>query len=219
MFPDFDRSIGSYRRDISKLIPKATRIAWAQRQLDIQQAQRGITYRRFVYNMSRSSYERNWGKQYDRPSASERFLAVVLKLIPPIGPLRHLRIRVPTPEVEKLFMASFDLTVHDMQIDLAAAQHPDVHFDDINYDLGVRTRPGQYRLEDESYADWLDHLAAKQFAGVTPAIRREILAYYSDPNSPIDTKRHPKQWLRVQTELAALKAAPVTPPNKTLSGE
>ncbi len=87
LFRDFDKSVESYRHDVSGLVPKATRIAWAQRKDQIQQSQPGITKAHFVYVMRRSSYERNWGKQYDKPSGGERFLGFLLRLLPPIGPL------------------------------------------------------------------------------------------------------------------------------------
>jgi hypothetical protein len=57
---------------------------------------------RFVYIMHRSIYERNWGKQYDRPTFGDRTLAFIVKLLPSIGPLRALKLKIPTPAVEKL---------------------------------------------------------------------------------------------------------------------
>jgi len=54
------------------------------------------------------SYERDWGKQYDRPRVSDQILAFLLKLLPPIGPLRAVKLKIPTPPVEKLFMDSFN---------------------------------------------------------------------------------------------------------------
>jgi hypothetical protein len=209
LFPNFDRSIGSYRRDISNLIPKATRIAWAQRQDQIRQATPNITERQFIYVMNRSSYERSWGKQYDVPSRGERVLAFLLKLLPPIGPLRHLKFRVPTPPVEKLFMSSFDLAVKDTTTDLAAAQKPDVDLNDINYDVGSIVKPGQYRLEDDSYADWLHLLAKKNFSGTSDQMKSKILAYYGDLQQPLSTKRYKNRWLQLQSELESLKRAPV----------
>ena len=75
LFHDFDRTVGSYRRAVSNTIPKATRIAWAQKHDEIQSSLPGKTRKNFIYVMSRSSYERDWGKQYDRPTAGERALA------------------------------------------------------------------------------------------------------------------------------------------------
>jgi len=60
LFEDFDKSVESYRRAVSKTIPMATRVAWAAKRLQIEQSHPGITRKSFIYVMSRSSYERNW---------------------------------------------------------------------------------------------------------------------------------------------------------------
>lgn len=206
VFGDFDRAIGSYRRDVSKTIPKATRIAWAQKKNEIQKAQPGIAKRRFIYDMRRSSYERNWGKNYDRPTGGERILAFVLKLLPPIGPLRALRFEMPTPPVENLFRSSFDRAAAQYREKLRDAQQNTLSLPDVNYDVGLITPPGAYGLADQACAFWLDRLAGKNFNGVTPEIRAKLLAYYSNLNAPITTKRHRKQWDRVLSELHGLKS-------------
>lgn len=204
---DFDRAIGSYRRDVSKTIPKASRIAWAQKKDEIQRAEPGIAKRRFIYIMRRSSYERSWGKNYDRPTAGERVLAFLLKLVPPIGPLRALRFKMPTPPVEKLFRESFNRSVAQYREKLREAQQNTLSLPDANYDVGTITPPGAYDLSDYAFAYWLDHLAKKNFNGVTPEIRSSLLAYYSNLNAPISTKRHRKDWDRLLVELRALKSS------------
>jgi hypothetical protein len=175
LFPDLDRSMGSYRRAVSRTIPQATRIAWAEREDDIQKAEPGVTRSRFVYMMSRSSYEREWGKQYDVPTARDRFAAALLKIVPPIGPLRALRFRMPTPEVETLFRKSFDRSVVQYETKLGQASTGKLHLTNINYDLGKAAKPGEYELQDEAFAFWLDKLAIQDFRSVTPVIRREVL--------------------------------------------
>ncbi len=207
LFPDFDRTVESYRRAVSKTIPMATRIAWAQKQHDIQRAQPGMTQKKFVYVMNRSSYERNWGKQYDRPTAGDRVVAVVLKLLPPIGPLRALRFKMPTPDVEKLFTESFTRCAAQYGGSLEQASHNTLQLEDKNYDTGTITAAGAYHLEDDVQAYWLSLLSKKGFNTVTPAIREELLGYYSNLSAPIDTKKHPKEWRRVLTELQTLKTA------------
>jgi hypothetical protein len=207
LFPDFDRTIGSYRRAVSSTIPKATRIAWAQRHDEIQKSQPGRTQRKFIYVMNRSSYERDWGKQYDRPSAGDRFLAALLKLLPPIGPLRTLRFKMPTPEVEKLFMNSFTRCAAQYGAALDHARDKKVELEDKNYDTGSITPAGTYHLADDVQADWLDLLAKKRFATVTPEIANELLGYFGDGRPAIHTKMHPEKWKRVLTELEDLKAA------------
>jgi len=203
---DFDRAIGSYRRDVSKTIPTATRVAWAQKKNEIQKTEPGITKHRFIYAMRRSSYERNWGKDYDRPTPMDRFLAFLVKLLPPIGPLKALRFKMPTPPVEKLFMASFNRATTQYRQKLLEAEHNTLSLPDANYDVGTFTPAGVYWLGDDVRAYWLDKLAVKKFSSTTPEIRTSLLNYYSDLNAPINTHNKPKQWDRLVSELNALKA-------------
>jgi hypothetical protein len=216
MFGDFDGAIGSYRRAVSKTIPTATRVAWAQREKEIRKAQPGIARERFVYIMSRSSYERNWGKQYDRPSLGDRILAFLLRLVPPIGPLKALRFKIPTPPVEQLFMRSFDVATDGYRKQLAEAGAGTLHLENTNFDLGVVDRPGQYRLQDDTYAYWLDALAQDNFTGVTPAITKELLTYYGNLNAPLHPKQNKNRWKRLLTELDRLKAAVGVPPGREI---
>ncbi len=205
LFTDFDRTIGSYRRAVSSTIPKATRIAWAQRKDDIQHSEPGITRAKFLYAMNRSSYEREWGKQYDRPSPGERTLAFLLKLLPPVGPLKTLRFKMPTPDVEKLFMQSFERAAAQYRADVSTAKLTNLLLENKNYDVGVITPAGIYRLNDDIHAYWLNLLAQKTFDTATMPIADELLGYYSDLNAPLHTKQHPKDWKRVLIQLDDLK--------------
>lgn len=206
LFPDFDRAIGSYRRVISNTIPRATRIAWAQHEDEIRKARPGVTRKRFLYIMSRSSYERNWGKQYDRPSFWDRVLAFLLRLVPPIGPLKALRFKTPTPQVEQLFMRSFDLVATAYRGKLNSVNTGALRLENTNFDLGAAAPPGRYQLQDDTYAYWLDALAKENFAGVTPPITQELLRYYGNLNAPLHSKNHKSAWKRLLAQLDRLKS-------------
>lgn len=210
LFQDFPRAIESFRKAVSKTIPMATRIAWAEKKHEIERSQPGMTRQRFVYVMSRSSYEREWGKEYDRPSAGDQTLAIILKLLPPIGPLRALKLRMPTPPVEKLFMESFDRSAKQFAGMVNVALDGSLRLEPRNYDVGVVTSAGAYRLDDDVQAYWLALLARKNFTTVTPAIRGELLDYYGDLSALIATRRNEKKWRQLVAELRQLKAEPVT---------
>ena len=92
-----DEAIGSYRHDISSVIPKATMIAWQIKQDEIQRDLPGKTRKEFLFNVSRASYEKRWGKTYRRPNFGEKVAAFLFRLIPKIGPLKLLAFRTPTP--------------------------------------------------------------------------------------------------------------------------
>src|SRR6202163_652418 len=85
-----DKVLGSYRHDVSQLLPKATRIAWSLKKDEIMKDQPGITKRKFLYNLSRASYQKNWGKAYQPPTFGEKLLATLARIVPKIGPLKVL---------------------------------------------------------------------------------------------------------------------------------
>jgi len=64
----------------------------------------------------------------------------------------------------------------------------------------------QLALDGRPYAQLLNKLTAEPSRTIPDALRKNILAYYSDPNAPISTKKNPGAWQRVQTELATLRA-------------
>ena len=209
---DEDKVLGSYRHDVSQLLPKATRIAWSLKKDDIMKDQPGITRKQFLYNLSRASYQKNWGKQYQPPTFGERFLAFLVRILPKIGPLKVLQLKTPTPAAEKLFEASFNATLdrYRQLLSQAGAGQPDLPND--NFDTGEITGPGKYKLTDETQAKLLDALAKQKFNGASPGIRAELLEYFGHPDASYAMKRKPKDWAKVQAELQQLKnAAPPTP--------
>jgi hypothetical protein len=216
---DENKAIGSYRHSVSKVIPKATKVAWELKKDDIQKDLPGITRDRFLYNLSRASYEKRWGRNYRRPNAGEKVLAFFFRLIPKIGPLKILTFRTPTPETEKMFEASFNATLdHYRSLLTEVGSAGKVTLPNDNFDVGVRTAPGEYRLNDDAYAELLHHLAENNFAGLTPELRAEIERFYADPASPNATKRDRRRWSRVQREFIQMKsAAPPAFPKQEVS--
>ena len=204
---DEDKVLGSYRHDVSQLLPKATRIAWSLKKNDIMKDQPGITRKKFLYNLSRASYQKNWGKQYQPPTFGERFLAFLVRILPKIGPLKVLQLQTPTPAAEKLFEASFNATLdrYKQLLGQAAAGQPDLPNE--NFDTGEITGPGKYQLTDETQAKLLDALAKQKFSGASPEIRAELLEFFGHPDAPYAMKRKPKDWAKVQADLGELKNA------------
>jgi hypothetical protein len=203
-----DKVLNSYRRDVSKLIPKATRIAWTLKGKEIAKDQPGMTKRKFLYNLKRASFEKEWGKDYQPPTFSERFLAFLVRLLPKIGPLKVLQLRPPTPETERMFEASFNATLDRFRGHLSDLDGGRIELINDNFDLGKVTGPGVYRMNDDTHAELLDKLAQQNFTGLNPELRAEFLQFYVDLNSPNATKRKAKRWQQVQADLQKLKTSP-----------
>ena len=171
---DEDKVLGSYRHDVSQLLPKATRVAWSLKKDDIMKDQPGITKKKFLYNLSRASYQKNWGNKYQPPTLGERFLAFLTRIVPKIGPLRVLQLRTPTPETERMFEASFNAAMDRYRKLLGQADSENMILPNDNFDTGDATGPGKYRLDDEAHAELLDALAKQGFATVPPELRAEL---------------------------------------------
>lgn len=215
---DEDKVLGSYRYDVSQLLPRATRIAWSLKKDEIMKDEPGITKKRFLYNLSRASYQKYWGKVYQQPTWRERFLAFLARILPKIGPLKVLQLRTPTPQAERMFEASFDASLHRYQNLLGEVAAGQLVLPNDNLDIGGIAGPGKYALADETQAELLDTLAKQNFSGASPAVRAELLDFFADPNAPNAMKRKPKEWAKVQTEVEQLRNAPAPPPPSNAYG-
>jgi hypothetical protein len=49
-----------------------------------------------------------------------------------------------------------------------------------NFDTGGMTGPGKYRMNDEAQAKLLGMLAEQRFARASPALREELLHFFSE---------------------------------------
>ena len=205
-----DKALSSYRHDVSNLIPRATRIAWHLKKDEIKDDIPNATKRKFLFNLSRSNYEREWGKDYRKPSPYERFLAFLYKLVPKFGPLKILQFRTPTPQTEQMFEGSFNATLDRYRGLLTEVREARLDLPNNNFDVGESTGPGKYRLNDEAHAELLDKLAENNFASATSDVKAELLHFFAEPDAPYATKRNAKAWARVQTQLQQLRSAMVT---------
>jgi hypothetical protein len=203
--------INSYRHDVSSLIPKATRIAWKLKQDDIRKDLPGVTRRKFLYNLSRASYEKEWGKEYSKPGAGAAFLSYLYRLLPKIGPLKVLTLRTPTPQTEKLFEDSFNVTLDRYRALLTELRRGKVTLPNDNFDVGETTSRGKYRLNDDACAQLLDKLAEKNFADTSPELRAELLRFYSSPDGPSSARLSDKARDRLNDEKHRLEKTSLTP--------
>jgi len=205
---DENKVLGSYRHDVSQLIPKATRVAWSLKKDDIRKDQPGITKKKFLYNLSRSSYRKYWGRDYKSPSVGERFLAFLVRILPKIGPLKVLELKTPTPDTEQLFEKSFNASLARYREFLNEVGAGHLTLPNDNLDTGQLAGPGKYALNDETQAQLLNALAKNDFRGASPQLRAELVQYFSDPQAHYAVETHRKVWARVQAQVRQLKELP-----------
>jgi len=185
-FLSFDLAIGTYRYTVSQLIPAMTKLAWQIKKDEIAAAPSGLTRQKFIYNLSRRSYENEWGREYKRPGCFTRLLATLFRVIPKVGPLRALAFRPPGPEAQKLFMESFNAALDRYRRQLAAVRAgEDLQIPNRNFDTGEPTRFGAYRRADETWEDLVKKLAKEKTGGLDRDLSTAVRQFYGG-KSPQD---------------------------------
>ncbi len=178
---------------------------------DIMKDQPGLTKNKFLYNLSRSSYRKNWGKTYQKPSFGDNVLAFILRLVPKIGPLKvFCSSAAPMFTAQQMFEASFNATSRIVTASCSATLKTGQAFlalPNDNFDTGEITGPGQYFLNDQTQAQLLDELAKQNFASASPEVRTELLQFFGQLNGPNAVRRNRKEWAKVQAEIEQLKSA------------
>lgn len=203
-----DLSLGTYRRSVSKIIPEMTRVAVVSREKDLKAEIPDFQRRKFIYRLNRASYEKEWGKDYERPGFGARFLAVILKVMPKVGPFRGLAYKNPTPQTQDLYFKSVNSTI-DYYTELAKQLRADgLTLRQMDLDTGKPTQAGEYSLCDDTYANLLDELVKQDPSTIDPGLRKDILAFYSIDTPGLSTKKDPKRWAQLQSDLEKLKGAP-----------
>ncbi len=205
VFLGVDLAIGSYRHAVSTVIPRTTKVAWHLKRREIQHGDPSETKTKFIYNISHSGYRKEWGSVYEKPDSWARFKAFALRLVPKIGPLGGLAFHPPTPAVEQIYMRSFNETLDHYRLLLFAQQEGRLQLPNENLDTGEFSGPAVYRLSDETYANLLGRTSGKP---ISDALRRDILGYYADLEKGFATKKDPRAWEQVLTELDRLRSMP-----------
>ena len=200
-----DLAIGSYRYSVSTLIAQMTRVALQTHKKELMRETPNLAKKKFLYRLSRSDYEREWGKTYTKPSGGTRVLAALLLYFPKIGPFKGMGFDSPTAQTEDLYIKSINTTVDHYVAMLEAVRRDALMLPNRDLDDGKETSASEYTLADEAYAALLAKLTELHFEGTSPELRDNIIAFYADLSLPIKTREDPARWHDVLTGLDQLK--------------
>jgi hypothetical protein len=206
-----DLAIGSYRWAVSRMIPEMTKVALQTHKKQILVENPSLNKKKFLFRLSRSDYEKKWGKDYEQPGFRTRILSTLLRYMPKVGPFKALAFNNPTPKTEDLYFKSIIATVDRYKLLLADVGADSLRLPNYDFDSGKPTKAAEYALTDEAYAKLLGQLAKGSFDKVSPELRADILRFYADPSAAIETKKDAVRWQAVLTALDQLKLATPTP--------
>jgi nucleoside diphosphate kinase len=178
----FSRSVETFRWVVANIFPLITRQAWAARKNNILKNDSTATAQRFNYKMRQKVYAKNFGTGYKRPGFFPTLVSFFIRVLPKAGPLRPLKFKVPTPEAEKYFVQSFDTIMFHYTQDMKKLLVQELDKKDIDFDTGKPTDLCEYSLADETDSDLLLALKGNKFAGMSTALKENILIFYKGVN-------------------------------------
>ena len=211
VLPREDLAIGSYRYSVSRLIPKMTQVALRTHKKEMIHEKPDFAKRKFIYRLSRTEYERQWGNGYQREGIGTRFLVLLFRIMPKVGPFKALAFNNPTSQTEDMYFKSINSTVDQYQIFLKEIRADSLALPDEDLDTGKMTKAAEYTLTDKAYAKLIVQLTDRKLVHTSSELRDNILAFYSDLSAPFDTKKEPGQWQKVLDSLEQLKSATLLP--------
>ena len=206
-----DLAVGSYRFAVSRLIPQMTQIALRTHKKDMMKETPDFEKKKFLYRLSRSEYEKEWGKDYTKADFGTRVWSVLLRYMPKIGPFKALAFNNPTPQTEDLYFKSINTTVDKYRIYLQQVRAGSLELDNRDFDTGKETKAAEYSLTDLAYAKLLGQLAERKFDLTSAELRDNILDFYSDLSLPLETKKDATRWQSVLSSLDQLRLVTPTP--------
>jgi hypothetical protein len=205
VFADQDRAISTYRYAVSQIIPAITQAAWRDKRDEITKLMPAVQRSGFVFAYARRDYEREYGRDYQKPGLLARFLGVLYRVLPKIGPLKPLSFKAPTPDVEAMFTRSFLDARNRYRAALADVGDGRFNLRNTDFDTGRAARHGEYALADDTYVELLEELGDRSFRDVPPELRRDVIGFYGPrPEPSRQSKKDRKHWKLVEQALTAL---------------
>ncbi len=211
VLPHEDLAIGSYRYSVSHLIPEMTQVALQTHKQNLMRETPDFAREKFLYRLSRSNYEKEWGKDYVKPGLGTRILSTLLRYMPRIGPFKGLGFNNPTPKTEDMYIKSINTTVDQYRAFLEAVRTDTLVLPNCDLDSGNPTTIAEYSLTDQTYAKLLGQLVKSRFDRTTPELRDNILQFYSDSLVSIQANDDKDRSSTVLALLDQLKAATPVP--------
>jgi len=179
----------------------------------------------------------NWDAYRRKPGIETHLLAILLFILPKIGPLALVDVKGPTIQTEADYGHSVAVSITSLRRILTRftpeasrfkgpipplasltrpytaepiRRDPNHPLPNRDLDTGRVVRAGSYLLTDSTYADLLHKLAQNPTQPIPPGIKEDIQAYYSNLDLPITTKQHPDQWKQVLADLNTLSTMPTS---------
>jgi hypothetical protein len=180
LFINFRVAVGSFRWSVKELFPLLTQVAWRNKKKDIAASNPGVRGKNFRYRMSRNTFHKEWGAEYQRQGFGARFLSLFIRFMPKVGPLAPLRFRIPTPDSEKLFIAGFNAALLNYTNNARRLRSGALNIKNLNLDTGKPATFNEYKLSDECYSELLLKHEKTEFVNMNAGLQKALLSFFRE---------------------------------------
>ena len=194
-------ALRSYRTSVRRFIP-----AFAEAEVVLHRHQfpphaDSEADRIFRERLARMAHQRKWKHTHQGPGIKAHLLAVLVFIVPKIGSVSDLAIKIPTPQTYEMYQSSVDHTVDIFGDMLQKLRNTgdDVKLANIDLDTGEHVKRGEYPLADATYARLLQRLTSTPDRAIPGDVKRNIMTYYG--TIAITDKPNPNR----EEELATLR--------------
>lgn len=198
-------ALKSYRSSVRSFIP-----AFAEAEVVLHRHQfpphsDSEAYRIFAERVARTNYERNWKHTYRGPGIKAHLLAFLVLIVPKIGAVSDLAIKIPNAQTQEWYLQSVNHTVdvfrdtlHKLRNDNAGP----LRLANIDLDTGDHVKLGDYPLADQTYARLLQRITSKPDRIIPEDLKQNIIEYFGSKFTP-DSQVAVSQQLRTLSEMRA----------------
>jgi hypothetical protein len=212
-------ALRSYRTSVRSFIPAFTEAEIVLHRHQFPAHPDDQAYHIFAERVARTNYDRKW-RPYRGPGFKAHLLAILVFIIPKIGPLSDLAIKIPNRGTEELYLQSVNRTVDSFREalhQLAASETPLVLANN-DLDTGYPVKLGDYPLADQTYAQLLDRITSRPDRLIPEALRQDIIGHYEGLGSTTNAQKKTNAKLQVLEKMIATEAAsydrPASPPSR-----
>ena len=157
-------------------------------------------YKIFAERVARTNYDRRWKHTYHGPGFKAHLLAILVFIVPKIGPAADLAIKIPNHETEELYLRSVNQAVdsfHSALDKLGSEPKVLIALSNVDLDTGNHVKRGEYPRTDQAYAKLLRRLTANPDRTIPIDVQQNILVFYSASK----TARDPSPQIKAQLEI------------------
>ena len=204
-------AIRSYRSSVRSFLP---RIAYAETVIhrdDFLPDIANNSTQTFLDQIAQADFQTLWNRYRHKPGIRTHLLALLIIVLPKIGPLSDLAIKIPTEHTQDLYVKSMNRSIAayaGLLKQLSASPELAQPIPNLNLDTGEKSQPGAYALMDKTYARHLHEVTADPQRSIASGLKQHILDYYRSMNAPAAIAKYGKAWAQVVKDLAVLRNMP-----------